>query len=165
MSVVQRTEVVNGSIDKAWAAISKMGAVTDWHPNVARAEVLTEHDTGIGASRRVEFHDGNSVVETVIEESEQQFTTVEMTDAAMMKSALVTIRTSERSANTTDVTFSIDYSLKFGPVGWLLDAFMMRRLFRKVFSAALAGLSYHLETGELVIDSVPDRVGEVVPTS
>lgn len=165
MGVVQRTEVVNGSIDKAWAAISRMGAVTDWHPNVARVVVLTEHDTGIGASRRVEFHDGRSVVETVIEESEQQFTTVEMTEASMMKNALVTIRTKERSADTTDVTFSIDYSLKLGPAGWLLDTIMMKRMFNKVFTVALAGLSYHLETGKLVTDSVPDQAGgKVAPT-
>lgn len=158
MTVVERTESVNGSIDKAWAAISKMGAVEDWHPNVARVEVLTPHDTGIGASRRVEFHDGNSVVETVVEESAQQYTTVEMTEAPMMNKALVTIRTAERTDETTDVTFSIDYSLKFGPVGWLLSALMMKRLFRNVFGVALAGLSYHLETGEPVKDSVPDRV-------
>ncbi len=157
MSVVEKTQVVNGPIDKAWAAISKMGAVEDWHPNVAHATVLSEHDTGIGASRRVEFHDGRSVVETVIEESERQFTTVEMTEAPMMKRALVTIRTAERSPDTTDVTFSIDYGLQFGPVGWLLDAVMMRRMFGKVFGVALDGLSYHLETGEPVGDSVPER--------
>lgn len=157
MGVVQKTETVNGSIEKAWAAVSKMGAVEDWHPNVARAVVLTEHDTGIGASRRVEFHDGRGSVETVIEESEQQFTTVEMTEAPMTKKALVTIRTKERSADTTDVTFSIDYSLKFGPIGWLMDTFVMSRIMGKVFGVALAGLSYHLETGKLVTDSVPDR--------
>ena len=157
MSIVQETQVVNGSIAQAWAAVSKMGAVQDWHPNVARATVLTTHDTGIGASRRVEFQDGNSVVETVIEESDQQFTTVEMTESPMLRKALVTIRTKERSADTTEVTFSIDYSLKFGPIGWLIDVLMMKRIFRKVFPLALAGLSYHLETGELVTDSIPDR--------
>ena len=157
MSLVKRTQVVNGSIASTWAAVSKMGAVQDWHPNVASAVVLTEHDTGMGASRRVEFQDGNSVVETVIEESERQFTTVEMTESPMIKNAFVTIRTKERSADTTDVTFSIDYSLKFGPIGWLIDAVMMRRIFRKVFGVALAGLSHHLETGEMVTDSVPDR--------
>ena len=87
MSRVQETHVVNASIAPTWAAVSKMGAVQDWHPNVARAVVLTTHDTGVGASRRVEFQDGNSVVETVIEESERQFTTMEMTEMPMMKKA------------------------------------------------------------------------------
>ena len=157
MSHVQETRIVNGPIADAWAAVSRMGAVEDWHPNVARATVLTPHDTGIGASRRVEFQDGNSVVETVVEESDQQFTTVEMTESPMLGKALVTISTSQRTEDTTEVTFAIDYTVRFGPLGRLLDAVMMKRVFRKVFGVALAGLSYHLETGETVTDSIPDR--------
>jgi len=157
MSHVQETQVVNASIAPTWAAVSRMGAVADWHPNVARAVVLTAHDTGIGASRRVEFQDGSSVVESVIEESELHFTTMEMTASSPLKNAVVTIRTEERSADTTAVTFSIDYGLKYGPIGWLIDVVMMKRLFGKVFNTALGGLSYHLETGRLVTDSIPDR--------
>jgi len=157
MSQVQQSQVINAPIAPTWAAVSKLGAVQDWHPNVARAEVLTAHDSGIGASRRVEFQDGRSAVETVIEESELHFTTMEMSASSPLSRAVVTIRTEERSADTTEVTFSIEYGLKYGPIGWLIDAVMMKRLFGKVFSAALDGLSYHLETGKLVTDSVPGR--------
>jgi hypothetical protein len=156
MSHVQKTQVINAPIAPTWAAVSRLGAVQDWHPNVARAEVLTAHDTGIGASRRVEFQDGRSAAETVIEESEQQFTTMEMSASSPLNRAVVTIRTKERSADTTEVTFSIDYGLKYGPIGWLIDAVMMRRLFRKAFGMAIDGLSYHLETGRLVTNSSPD---------
>ena len=155
MTTVQETRVVNGAIAPTWAAISKMGAVQDWHPNVAKAEVLTDHDSGLGASRRVVFHDGRSVVEEVIAESEQEFTTVRMTESPMLKSATVTITTKELTAESTEVTFSIEYSVQYGPIGWLIDNLMMKRVFRNVFDVALAGLSYHLETGELVADSVP----------
>jgi len=157
MSQVQQSQVINAPIAPTWAAISSMRAVQDWHPNVARAVVLTPQDSGIGASRRVEFQDGRSEVETVIEESELHSTTMEMTASSPLNRAVVTIRTEERSADTTEVTFSIDYGLKYGPIGWLIDAVMMRRLFRKAFGMALDGLSYHLETGKLVTDSVPDR--------
>jgi len=157
---VRETRRVNASIAPTWAAISEMGAVQDWHPNVAHSSVLSEHSTGIGASRRVEFQDGNSVVETVIEESELHFMTMEMTESPLLKKAVVTIRTKQRSANETEVTFSIDYALRFGPLGWLIDAVMLRRLFGKVFGVALEGLSYHLETGNLVADSVPVRSAE-----
>ena len=157
MSHVQDTQMVNAPIAPTWAAVSRMGAVQDWHPNVARALVLTANDTGIGASRRVEFRDGNSLVETVVKESELDFTTAEMTGSPLLEHALVTIRTKERSTDTTEVTFSIDYGLKYGPIGRMMDAVMMRRLLRKAFGMALDGLSYHLETGKLVTDSIPDR--------
>jgi uncharacterized protein YndB with AHSA1/START domain len=152
---IQHSQIVPAPLAQTWSAISEMRAVQDWHPNVARAEVLTEQGSGVGASRRVEFQDGNSVVETVVEESELEFTTMKMSDMPMLKDALVTIRTQQSAAGTTEVTFSIDYGMQYGPVGWLLNALMMKRLFRKVFGVALAGLSYHLETGMLVTDSVP----------
>ncbi|MEM9651894.1 MAG: SRPBCC family protein [Actinomycetota bacterium] len=155
MGAVQETKVVNGSIDKAWEAISRMSAVQDWHPNVARVTVLSGQESGVGASRRVEFHDGNSVVETVTAEAAQQFVTMAMTEAQMMKRASVTISVSERSAETTEVTFDLDYTMSFGPLGALMGAIMMKRVFTKVFGMALDGLSYHLQTGRVVTDSVP----------
>ena len=155
MGVVQQTKLVNGPIDKAWEAISAMDAVTDWHPNVAKVTVFTNQNTGPGASRRVEFHDGNSVVETVTEEANRDFVTMAMSEAQMMKRAVVTISTKQRSADTTDVTFALDYTMSLGPIGALMGALMMKRVFTKVFDAALDGLSYHLETGNLVADSVP----------
>jgi hypothetical protein len=134
-----------------------MGAVQDWHPNVAKATVLTDKDAGVGAARRVEFQDGNSVVETVIEESEQSFITMQMSEAPMMKRAVVTIRTTENTAGDTEVTFDLEYTMSLGPLGWLMGSLMMKPMMRKVFNVALAGLAYHLETGELVSDKVPER--------
>lgn len=156
MNRIQETQVVKGSIARTWAAISKLGVVEDWHPNVASAVVLTPNDTGVGASRRVEFLSGDSVVETVVEESEREYSTMEMTESPMIKEAFVTISMKERSADTTAVTFSIDYSVKYGPVGWLISAVMMKRMFAKVFGVALAGLSHYLETGEVVTNNVSD---------
>jgi ribosome-associated toxin RatA of RatAB toxin-antitoxin module len=154
---VQETQVVRAPLAATWAAVSQMQAVQDWHPNVARATVLSDAKAGVGASRRVEFQDGNSVVETVIEESDQNFTTMEMSDAPMMKRALVTIRTTQNTAGDTEVTFDLRYSMKLGPLGWLMGSLMMKPMMRNVFKVALAGLSYHLETGELVHDKVPER--------
>ena len=156
MSHVQKTQVINAPIGPTWAAVSKLGAVQDWHPNVARATVLTSDDSGVGASRRVEFQDGRGSVETVIEESEQQFTKMDMSAESPLEKIVVTIHTKERSAEATEVTFTVDYGMKYGPIGWVIDALMIKRLFRKAFDSALAGLAYHLESGNLVTDAVPD---------
>jgi hypothetical protein len=132
-----------------------MKAVRNWHPNVAKVSLLSEHNSGLGASRRVHFQDGNSVVETVTEESQLEFVTVVMTELPVLDEAAVTISLKERSAQQTEVTFSIDYTVKYGPAGWLMNVLMMKRMFKKVFGVSLGGLAYHLETGELVTDSIP----------
>ena len=157
MSHVQRSHTINAALAPTWAAVSKMGAVENWHPNVASEAILSVADAGIGASRRVEFQDGNSAVETVTEESALEFTTMELAEVPLLKDAKVTISTKEKGAGTTEVTFSINYGVKMGPLGWLLDAAMMKRVFGKAFESALEGLCYHLETGEFVGNTVPER--------
>lgn len=142
-----------------WTAVTKMDAVADWHPNVARSVVLTPNSDGVGASRRVEFHTGTSVVETVLEQQEPQTVTMDLIGAPLLEKAVVTIRTEQQSAEETEVTFSVDYDVKYGPIGWLMGALMLKSAFRKVFGLSLGGLAHHLETGELVTDAIPARAG------
>ncbi len=131
-------------------------SVQDWHPNVAKVTVRSEHDSGVGASRRVEFHDGNGAVETVTAQEDRESVTMEMTEAQMMKEAVITISMNERTADTTEVTFSVDYKMMYGPLGALIGALMIKRVLTKAFGMALDGLSYHLQTGQVVHDSVPE---------
>ncbi len=45
----------------------------------------------------------------------------------------------------TEVTVSPDYSLRFGPVGRIMDAVMVRRTYARGMEGLLAGLQRHLE--------------------
>ncbi len=55
----------------------------------------------------------------------------------------------------TIVSVSPDYQLKFGPIGALVDRLILGRQMRKGMDELLAGLKYHVETGELVGDAIP----------
>ena len=55
-------------LDAAREAISNVGRVEGWHPQVKRSPVLTPEPTGMGAQRRCHFYDGTSVVETVTDD-------------------------------------------------------------------------------------------------
>ena len=56
----------------------------------------------------------------------------------------------------TVVSVSPDYELKFGPIGVVMDLLFARRQLRRGMEDLVAGLKYHVETGELVGDSLPD---------
>ncbi len=47
----------------------------------------------------------------------------------------------------TAVRFELEYDLKFGVLGKLMDRLMVRSRFRKVGPAMLRGLKRHLENG------------------
>ena len=50
----------------------------------------------------------------------------------------------------TQVTMTMDYEMKYGPLGWLMNAVMLRPILGKLFASVLVGLDHHLVTGELV---------------
>ena len=59
----------------------------------------------------------------------------------------------EAGPTTTEVVATIDYQLKGGPLGTLMDVAMARRQLGQGFTALLAGLKHHVETGETVDDT------------
>ncbi len=63
------------------------------------------------------------------------------------------------------VTAFIDFQMKFGPVGALLDKLVLRRQFRKVMALGLGGLKYHVETGEVVGTKLPKGALEAAAAS
>ena len=55
----------------------------------------------------------------------------------------------------TVVTVNPDYTVKYGAMGSIMDRMFMRRKVKKGMEGLLAGLKYHLETGEPVGESLP----------
>ncbi len=67
----------------------------------------------------------------------------------------------------TRVALDINYTLRFGLLGRLLDALMVRPQFRKAVPELLLGLKHYVETGETVdpavIKRLHDATGSAVP--
>ncbi len=149
MNNVTATSTVNSPLARVWDAIADVGTIEDWHPGVERSPVLTDKRTGLGAARRVELYDGSSSVEKVTELVDGHRLTVLMSEHKMpMNYAAVTFEMEADGDDRTRVTFSIDYTMKYGPVGWLINALVLRRVLNKLFPNVLDGLDHHLQTDE-----------------
>jgi len=149
MSIVSATRTISSSSASVWAAVADIGGVHKWHPKVRQSPLLSEANEGVGASRRCEFYDGTSVVEEVVEWVEGESLTIELSDMSMpLNKALATIRVIPRGPGSTDISFEMDYAVKYGPMGWLMDAVMMRRMMGQMFDLVLSGLDHHVVTGE-----------------
>jgi len=68
-----------------------------------------------------------------------------------------------QDADGTLVHFHIQYELKFGPLGRLMDALMVRPQFAKVIPNVLLGLKHYAETGETVTPQVIKRIRTQLP--
>ena len=56
---------------------------------------------------------------------------------------------------TSDVSFSMDFVVQCGPVGWLMGAVMMKPMMRGITRDVLNGLAFHVTTGNTIGSEMP----------
>ncbi len=151
MNTVTATRNLAAAPPTVWALVSDVRTVADFHPAVASVDLLSEQPTGLGATRRCNFYDGTSVREEVTElVSERSVHFVLSEFAVPMKQFEATISVNPAAGGGTQVTFELSYEMKFGVLGKLMNAAMVRGQMSKLMSRVLAGMAHHLQTGEAV---------------
>lgn len=136
---------------RAWEALANFGEVYRFHPVVERSPLLGEETGGVGARRRCEFTDGNHVIEEVVGWEEGRSMDVDIVEGSMpLSRARARIEVVPIGESSCEIHFAMDYTAKYGPLGSLMDFFMMRRMFRTMLGRVLDGLGTHLETGRVV---------------
>ncbi len=131
--------------------MADFGGVARFHPFVEKADRLSEQNEGVGARRKCNFYDGNSVVERVIEWQEGQRIKVELSQITLlMKTATAEFRVVPSGEGECEALLTMHFTPKFGPLGALMGALMMKSMLRKMFSQVLGGLEHHARTGERI---------------
>lgn len=139
---------IHASKEKVWAAIADLGAVQNFHPGVSKSYYTSEQHEGPGASRHCDLRPTGSVEERVTEWRAGEEITLEIYDGDKMPPfetafGRMSVRT---EGQDTLVGFSLEYRLKFGPLGTLIDRLMVRPRFEKMVPKVLAGLKRYSET-------------------
>jgi carbon monoxide dehydrogenase subunit G len=135
--------------ETVWAKIADLGAIQEYHPGVSRSYYTSEEREGIGASRHCDLLPFGEVEERIVEWRSGDSYTFEIYGSKKLPpfvDAGGRFEVSQDGDGTT-VRFEIEYDLKFGPFGQLLDRLMVRSQFRKVPRAVLRGLKRRLEDG------------------
>lgn len=151
MSHIEYTAKVQAPAASAWSAIADFQNVQRYHPVVERVTQPSVAERGLGAERVCHFYDGGSVKERITAWKEGESLEVELSEGSLpFKQARAMMRVAPLDEQSSSVTISMDYETKFGPIGALMDRFMIRAKMRGLFVQVLDGLEYHLKTGELV---------------
>ena len=151
MSKTSITVNVNASTEQVWRVISNYGNVHIYNPLVERTSILSSNDRGLGAKRLCDFFDKTSVVEEVTQWDEGKGFTAVLSEGSMpLKTAHVTMRVISTGHKTSDVTIEMEYDVKFGPMGKLMDVLMMRNRIKMMFKKVLKGLDDHITSGEII---------------
>jgi carbon monoxide dehydrogenase subunit G len=136
---------INAPIEAVWKAVADLVAVQEYNPLVASARYLTDKHEGVGAARRCELKPKGWVEERIWDWNPPHVIGLEVA-ASEWPIVFMKWRTELRKDGpATRITQAMDYKVKFGPLGALMDVLIMRRMLDKGINGAFEGLKRHVE--------------------
>jgi ligand-binding SRPBCC domain-containing protein len=152
MSVLDHTIKINAPPDKVWEVLADLEAVQKYNPMVVSARHLSSNREGIGASRRCDLKPKGHVRERVIGWEPKKAITMELVESPWPIGFMRWRPELRPDGAGTIITQRIEYRLKFGLLGRILDALLMRRMLNKGITDTLVNLKRFIEAGSVLLD-------------
>lgn len=143
--------------ERVWEVLADIGGIYKWNPSVMYSYSTSEETQGQGATRHCDLFDHRGYLkERVMDwrEGEGFKIRVYQTDLPLKRN--VVRFALEGDKRGTVVMVNPDYTIKYGALGFIMDRLFLRRKVKKGMEGLLAGLKYHLETGEAVDERLPN---------
>ena len=145
MTIIQHQTSARCSTDRVWAVLSDLEAVQHYNPGVRRAAIEGSQPSGVGARRSCELLPKGRVVERVTHWETGRALGLEIVESDWPIHFMRWITRVEPSGDGTRITQSLEYQLKFGPLGWLLDHAVMKRKLTATLDEVFANLVNYVE--------------------
>ncbi len=130
---------------RVWALLGDLEAVPLYNPTVRAAKVQGEQHSGIGAMRACELNPKGRVVERVTHWEDGRAVGLEVVESDWPIHFMRWVTRLEPEGSGTRITQQLDYAVKFGPLGWLLDRVVMKRKLTTTIDDVFANLVKHAE--------------------
>ena len=134
-------------MERIWAALTNIEELEKYDPTVLKSTATTALKSGIGAARKVNMKDGKNWFEekcTVLKTHDAL--TYELTACSFPAHALKHSYSFENmGGGKVKVKQEMQYQMKFGFLGKIMDALMVRKQSDKGIKAFMAGLKAFTE--------------------
>ena len=128
MAIIHNEIIVNANVDKVWDILTDLELLDKYDPTVKKSTLISSERSGIGAKRKVAMLDGkNWCDEKVSVFKPNEALTYELTACSFPIHQLKHSYTFEKTGNQTTVKQVMEYTVKFGLLGKLLDTLMIRK--------------------------------------
>ncbi len=145
MTVLENSIRIQAPPEHVWLALGKLDALDQYDPGVKKSEILAGPATGVGASRQCDLTPGGWFRERVTEWQPHETIAFELFECTLPVKRLKHRYTLTPEVGGTLVRQHMEYELKFGPLGWLMDVMMVRRRWNGGIKGFFAGLKSHIE--------------------
>jgi hypothetical protein len=143
--------------ERVWAVLSDLEAVQHYNPTVRSVAVRGSRRGGVGAERVCELRPKGRVVERVTHWEEGRAVGLEVAESDWPLRFMRWVTRIEPRHGGTFITQELEYALGLGPLGWVLDALVMKRKLSATLDDVFVRLARRAEAA-----SVPARDHEGV---
>ncbi len=120
--------VINAPTEKVWNILTNLELLEQYDPTVKKSTLISTEKTGLGAKRKVLMLDGkNWFDEKITDFKINKALTFQLTDCSFPIKGLKHSYTFEVVGGQTKVQQVMEYTVKFGLLGKLLDSLMIRK--------------------------------------
>jgi ligand-binding SRPBCC domain-containing protein len=146
MTVLDNSIRIEAPPDKVWAVLASLDALQDYDPGVTRSQIITAAKEGLGAARECHVASGGSFRERVAEWKPCEALAFELFECTLPVKKLRHRYTLAPEEGGTRVRQRMEYELKLGPLGRVMDAFMVRRRWDAGIKGFFSGLKRYVES-------------------
>lgn len=147
MATIHNEILINSSIDKIWSVLTELELLEKYDPTVKKSTLLSSEKTGIGSKRKVLMLDEkNWFEEKVIVYKQNEALVYQLTDCSFPLKGLKHSYSFEKTNNQIKVKQVMEYSVKFGLFGRLLDKLMIRKQSDAGIKKFFDGLKLYVES-------------------
>ena len=149
MSTIHNEILIEAPVEKIWNILASPELLEKYDSTVHRSSLISDVSTNLGAKRRVDMQDGKNWFEeeiTVFKPNETL--TYELTACSFPVHKLKHSYSFQKIGEQTKVKQVMEYTVKFGLIGKILDVLMIRKKSDTGIKKFFDGLKAYLETGK-----------------
>lgn len=147
MATIYNEIIINAPVEKIWEVLANIEMLERYDPTVKKSIALSENKSGLNAKRKVLMLDNkNWFDEKVTVFKPAEALTYQLTDCSFPIKGLQHSYSFEKIGNQTKVKQVMHYTVKFGLLGKLLDAVMIRKQSDSGIKKFFDGLKSYAET-------------------
>jgi ligand-binding SRPBCC domain-containing protein len=147
MTVLENSIRIDAPPHKVWSVLASLDALDRYDPGITKSEIVTPTREGPGSARRCDLKPGGWFKERVADWKPNESLSFELFECTLPVRRLRHSYTLTPDGSGTVVRQRMEYQLKFGPIGKLMDTMMVRKKWDAGIKGFFDGLKVYVETG------------------
>ena len=145
MTELKHQITINAPKDKVFSVLANLDEVQHYNPGVKAAKYISENKQGVGAARECNLGKEGIVRERITGFKQDDFVAMELYEHSWPIKFMRWTSKVAPAGNATQITQTLEYKMKFGVLGSILNMLILKRKLNQSMSTIFESLKKYVE--------------------